>query len=72
MSEFTEAFWEIAREMSLLWKWLFSMSIIFLVMLAGTALFVQPGSASYYVTILSAAIGVPLALVSGYMVRRCA
>ncbi|WP_433627492.1 hypothetical protein [Halomicrococcus sp. NG-SE-24] len=71
MSEFRETFWTVACEFDFVWGLMFALNVVFLVMLGFVALIVEPGTGSYYVTILSAALGLPLAIATGYMVRKC-
>jgi hypothetical protein len=71
MSEFRERFWEVVCELRYVWQLVFAMSVVLLSMLAVAALFVEPGSASYYVTLFAAMTGLPLAVASGYLVRKC-
>lgn len=71
MSEFRDQFWEVVCELNFVWQLMFAMSVVLLAMLGGAAFFVEPGSASYYVTIFAATIGLPLAVASGYLVRKC-
>lgn len=71
MSEFGEQFWDIVCELNYVWRLMFVLSIVLLVMLGGAMFLVEPGSASYYVSIFAAMIGLLLAAATGYIVRKC-
>lgn len=71
MSEFRKQFWTVVCRFQLVWQLIFALTVVLLVMLAGSSVFVDPGSASYVVTVLGFIVGIPLAIASGYFARRC-
>lgn len=72
MGESRERFWNAVCGLQGLWRLFFALSIVFLVLLVGLVFFVEPRTASYYVTILSILLAISLAAATGYVVRRCA
>jgi len=71
MAEFRDAFWEHICELAGLWRLLFVVTVALLVFLVPAAVFVTPGSASYYVMMFSAFLGFSLAVATGYVIRKC-
>lgn len=71
MSEFGKQFWTVVCRFQLVWQLIFALTVVLLVMLVGASVFVDPGSASYVVTVLGFIVGIPLAIASGYFTRKC-
>lgn len=67
-----ENFWGVICEFEPLWYFMFVLNVVLLVFLALSVLFVTPGSSSFYMVIISGAIGVPLVVVLGVLLRTCA
>ncbi|WP_137287646.1 hypothetical protein [Halorussus salinisoli] len=72
MVELPSNFWPVLCEFEHLWYFMFVLDIVLLVLLGVSALLVDPGSASFYIVVLSAIVGVPLAIVLGLLLRLCA
>lgn len=49
----------------------FYLSVAVTSLILVTFLVVRPGTATYYISLLTIGINVPIALCSGYMIRKC-
>lgn len=71
MAEFREEFWISVCTFRSVFQVMFTVCIVFLVMLVAVAFVVDAGTASYYITVISIGIDAALAIATGYIVRTC-
>lgn len=67
-----DEFWELACDVEQLWRFLLAVVIVLFAMLGMSFPFIDRGSGSYYIGLLSLSLLVPLLVSSAFVVRRCA
>lgn len=66
-----ENFWDLACDMIQLWRLLLVFVVVLFAMLGLSFPFVEHGSDSYYISVISIAILLPMLISSLYVLRRC-
>ena len=72
MADFTTSFWKLICRYKHIWSIMFTATIVLLVLLGGAMIFVDPGTASYYISLFTGTLGVLLASILVLILRKCA
>lgn len=67
----SKSFWETMCGLLQFYRVVFYISVAVVSLIIITLLVVRRGTATYYISLLTIGINVPIAICSGYMIRKC-